>query len=86
MKKLKIIYLLLPLIFCSCGWKDAKEVIAMADSIDQNCHVIYEPSQSDKNNASMFYRNNQTYPHANPNAQLEIMYLGSDGELKTIGY
>ena len=44
------------------------------------------PSQSDKNNASMFYRNNQTYPHANPNAQLEIMYLGSDGELKTIGY
>ena len=25
----------------SCTWKDAREVIAMADSIDQNCHVIY---------------------------------------------
>ena len=24
MRKLKIIYLLLPLILCSCGWKDAK--------------------------------------------------------------
>jgi hypothetical protein len=26
----------------SCGWQEAKEVIAMADSIDQNCHVIYD--------------------------------------------
>ena len=44
------------------------------------------PSQSDKNNASMFYRNNEKYPHANPNAQLEIMYLGNDGELKATKY
>ena len=42
MRKLKIIYLLLPLIFCSCGWKDAKEVIAVADSLDQTEHVIYD--------------------------------------------
>ena len=42
MRKLKIIYLLLPLIFCSCGWKDAKEVIATADSLDQTEHVIYD--------------------------------------------
>ena len=42
MRKLKIIYLLLPLIFCSCGWKDAQEVIATADSLDQTEHVIYD--------------------------------------------
>ena len=27
---------------CSCTWQEAKEVIAVADSIDQNCHVIYD--------------------------------------------
>ena len=27
---------------CSCTWQEAREVIAMADSIDQNCHVIYD--------------------------------------------
>lgn len=26
----------------SCGWQEAKEVIVLADSIDQNCHVIYD--------------------------------------------
>ena len=42
MRKLKIIYLLLPLIFCSCGWKDAKEVIAMAERMDKTEHVVYD--------------------------------------------
>ena len=28
--------------FASCGWQEAKEVIVLADSIDQNCHVIYD--------------------------------------------
>ena len=28
--------------FASCRWQDAKEVIAMADSIDQHHHVIYD--------------------------------------------
>ena len=42
MRKLKIIYLLLPLIFCSCDWQEAKEVIAVADSLDQTEHVIYD--------------------------------------------
>lgn len=42
MRKLKIIYLLLPLIFCSCGWKDAKEVIATAERMDKTEHVIYD--------------------------------------------
>ena len=27
---------------CSCTWHEAKEVIAVADSIDQNCHMIYD--------------------------------------------
>ena len=27
---------------CSCTWQEAREVIAVADSIDQNCHVIYD--------------------------------------------
>ena len=40
MRKLKIIYLLLPLIFCSCGWKDAKEVIATAERMDKTEHVV----------------------------------------------
>ena len=42
MKKLKIIYLLLPLIFCSCGWKDAQEVIATAERMDKTEHVVYD--------------------------------------------
>lgn len=42
MRKLKIIYLLLPLIFCSCGWKDAKEVIATAERMDKTEHVVYD--------------------------------------------
>jgi hypothetical protein len=42
MRKLKIIYLLLPLIFCSCGWKDAKEVIATAERMDMTEHVVYD--------------------------------------------
>ena len=46
MRKLKIIYLLLPLIFCSCGWKEAKEIIAVADSLDQTEHVIYDDTAS----------------------------------------
>ena len=29
-------------LYSSCTWQEAKEVIAMADSIDQNCHVIYD--------------------------------------------
>ena len=39
-----IILLLLPLILgcASCQWHEAKEVIAMADSIDQTQHVIYD--------------------------------------------
>lgn len=28
--------------FASCRWQEAREVIAMADSIDQNHHVIYD--------------------------------------------
>ena len=28
--------------FVSCRWHEAKEVIVLADSIDQNCHVIYD--------------------------------------------
>ena len=42
MRKLKIIYLLLTLIFCSCGWKDAKVVIATAERMDKTEHVIYD--------------------------------------------
>ena len=42
MRKLKIIYLLLPLILCSCGWKDAKEVIATAERMDKTEPVIYD--------------------------------------------
>ena len=42
MRKLKIIYLLLPLIFYSCGWKDAKEVIATAERMDKTEHVVYD--------------------------------------------
>ena len=42
MRKLKIIYLLLPLILCSCGWKDAKEVIATAERMDKTEHVVYD--------------------------------------------
>lgn len=45
-----------------------------------------EESQTDKENAEKYYRNTQDYPHANPNAKFEIMYLGSDGELKTTKY
>ena len=39
-----IILLLLPLILgcASCQWQEAKEVIAMADSIDQTQYVIYD--------------------------------------------
>lgn len=36
--------------------------------------------------AIKYYRNKQDYPHANPDAVLEVMYLGSDGELKTTNY
>ena len=43
-------------------------------------------SEKDKENAEKYYRNTQDYPHANPNAKFEIMYLGSDGELKTTKY
>ena len=28
--------------FASCGWQEAKEVIVLADSIDQTEHVIYD--------------------------------------------
>ncbi len=29
-------------ILTSCGWHEAKEVIAVADSLDQTEHVIYD--------------------------------------------
>lgn len=45
-----------------------------------------EESQIDEENAIKYYRNKQDYPHANPDAVLEVMYLGSDGELKTTKY
>lgn len=36
------IVLFLPLIFASCRWQEAKDVIALADSIDQTQHVIWD--------------------------------------------
>ena len=43
-KRQWIILLLLPVVLgcASCQWHEAKEVIAMADSIDQTQHVIYD--------------------------------------------
>ena len=29
-------------ILTSCGWQEAKEVIAVADSLDQTEHMIYD--------------------------------------------
>ena len=37
LRRLRIILLL-----ASCGWQEAKDVIAMADSLDQTEHVIYD--------------------------------------------
>lgn len=45
-----------------------------------------EESQTDKENAEKYYRNTQDYPHANPNAILEVMYLGADGNFKRKNY
>ena len=44
LRKIWIILLLLPVVLgcASCQWHEAKEVIAMADSIDQTQHVIYD--------------------------------------------
>ena len=42
LRRLRIILLLLPMLLASCGWQEAKEVIAMADSLDQTEHVIYD--------------------------------------------
>lgn len=45
-----------------------------------------EESQTDEENAIKYYRNKQDYPHANPNAILEVMYLGADGNFKRKNY
>lgn len=45
-----------------------------------------EESQTDKENAIKYYRNKQDYPHANPDAVLEVMYLGADGNFKRKNY
>ena len=42
MRRLRIILLLLPMLLASCGWQEAKDVIAAADSLDQTEHVIYD--------------------------------------------
>jgi hypothetical protein len=42
LKRLRIILLLLPMLLASCGWQEAKDVIALADSLDQTEHVIYD--------------------------------------------
>ena len=42
LRRLRIILLLLPMLLASCGWQEAKDVIAMADSLDQTEHVIYD--------------------------------------------
>ena len=42
MRRLRIILLLLPMLLASCGWQEAKNVIAAADSLDQTEHVIYD--------------------------------------------
>ena len=42
LRRLRIILLLLPMLLASCGWQEAKEVIAMADSLNQAEHVIYD--------------------------------------------
>ena len=39
-----------------------------------------------KENAIKYYRNKQDYPHANPDAVLEVMYLGADGNFKRKNY
>ena len=45
-----------------------------------------EESPTDKENAIKYYRNKQDYPHANPDAVLEVMYLGADGNFKRKNY
>lgn len=45
-----------------------------------------EESKKDTENATKYYRNKQDYPHANPNAILEVMYLGVDGNFKRKNY
>ena len=42
LRRLRIILLLLPVLLASCGWQEAKDVIAVADSLDQTEHVIYD--------------------------------------------
>ena len=42
LRRLRIILLLLPMLLASCGWQEAKDVIATADSLDQTEHVIYD--------------------------------------------
>ena len=42
LRRLRIILLLLPILLASCGWQEAKDVIATADSLDQTEHVIYD--------------------------------------------
>ena len=45
-----------------------------------------EESKKDTENAIKYYRNKQDYPHANPDAVLEVMYLGADGNFKRKNY
>ena len=42
LRRLRIILLLLPMLLASCGWQEAKDVIAAADHLDQTEHVIYD--------------------------------------------
>ena len=42
LRRLRIILLLLPMLLASCGWQEAKDVIAAADSLDQTEYVIYD--------------------------------------------
>ena len=42
LRRLRIILLLLPMLLASCGWQEAKDVIAVADHLDQTEHVIYD--------------------------------------------
>ena len=42
LRRLRIILLLLPMLLASCGWQEAKDMIAVADSLNQAEHVIYD--------------------------------------------
>ena len=45
LRRLSIILLLLPMLLASCGWQEAKDVIAVADHLDQTEHVIYDDTE-----------------------------------------